>query len=94
MFDALEWLAAMPACACRTCLRATHRQAQTGALMSPPKAGKPNKGEQMAHYYGYYSNVSRGKQEKNAGEWILFIPEEAGSSKERQKNWARLIQKK
>jgi hypothetical protein len=36
----------------------------------------------MVRYYGYYSNVSRGKQEKNAGEWILFIPEEAGSSKE------------
>ncbi|MDP7078161.1 MAG: transposase [Desulfobacterales bacterium] len=24
----------------------------------------PNRGEQMARYYGYYSNVSRGKREK------------------------------
>ena len=32
-FDALEWLAAMPACACGT---------QTGVPMFPPKAGKPN----------------------------------------------------
>jgi len=40
-FDALEWLAAMPACACRT---------QTGVPMFPPKAGKPNKGEQMVRY--------------------------------------------
>lgn len=24
----------------------------------------PNKGEQMVRYYGYYSNVSRGKRKK------------------------------
>jgi hypothetical protein len=39
----------------RTCLRATHRQAQTGVPMFPPKAGKPNKGGQTVRYYGYYS---------------------------------------
>jgi len=85
-FDALEWLAAMPACACRT---------QTGAPMSPPKAGKPNKGEQMVRYYGYYSNVRRGKRKKqNQDEWISCILESDESSKERRMNWARLIQKK
>ena len=25
----------------------------------------PNKGEQMVRYYGYYSNVTRGKRKKN-----------------------------
>ena len=25
----------------------------------------PNKGEQMVRYYGYYSNVSRGKRKRN-----------------------------
>ncbi|MBN2034679.1 MAG: transposase, partial [Deltaproteobacteria bacterium] len=54
----------------------------------------PNKGEQMVRYYGYYSNVSRGKRKKeNQDEWIPFILESDDSSKERRKNWARLIQK-
>ena len=47
----------------------------------------PNKGEQMVRYYGYYSNVSRGKrkiQEKD--ETIPSILEPDGSSKERRKN--------
>jgi hypothetical protein len=62
IFDALEWLAAMPACACRT---------QTGALMSPPKAGKPNKGEQMVRYGGSYSNVCRDQRKKANEEGLV-----------------------
>jgi len=54
----------------------------------------PNKGEQMVRYYGYYSNVSRGKRKKqNQDGWIPCILESDESSKERRKNWARLIQK-
>jgi hypothetical protein len=54
----------------------------------------PDKGEQMVRYYGYYSNVSRGKRKKqDQHEWIPCILEPEGSSKEYRKNWARLIQK-
>ena len=54
----------------------------------------PNKGEQMVHYYGYYSNVSRGKRKKqDQDEWIPCILEPDKDSKEYRKNWARLIQK-
>jgi hypothetical protein len=54
----------------------------------------PDKGEQMVRYYGYYSNVSRGKRKKqNQDEWIPCILEPEGSSKEYRKNWTRLIQK-
>jgi hypothetical protein len=36
----------------------------------------PNKGEQMIRYYGYYSNVSRGKRKKqNRDEAIPYILE-------------------
>ncbi|MBW1673786.1 MAG: hypothetical protein JRJ45_09115 [Deltaproteobacteria bacterium] len=53
----------------------------------------PDKGEQMVRYYGYYSNVSRGKRkQENQDEWIpCILPDEF--SKESRKNWARLIQK-
>jgi len=45
-------------------------------------------------YYGYYSNVSRGKRKRqNRDEWIPCILEPEGSSKEYRKNWSRLIQK-
>ncbi|GAF84068.1 unnamed protein product [marine sediment metagenome] len=48
----------------------------------------------MVRYYGYYSNVSRGKRKKqNQDEWIPCILESDESSKERLKNRARLIQK-
>ena len=48
----------------------------------------------MVWYYGYYSNVSRGKRKKqNQDEWIPYILETEGSSKEYRKNWARVIQK-
>jgi len=54
----------------------------------------PNKGEQMVRYYGYYSNVSRGNRKKqNEDERIPSVLESDESSKERRKNWARLIQK-
>jgi ribosomal protein S27E len=54
----------------------------------------PNKGEQMARYYGYYSNVARGKR-KEAGtdDVIPGILEPQGNSKAFRKSWARLIQK-
>ena len=54
----------------------------------------PNKGEQMVRYYGYYSNVSRGRRKKSDQDGLvpcILQPEE--SSKGYRKNWARLIQK-
>ncbi|MEE9609795.1 MAG: transposase, partial [Desulfatiglandales bacterium] len=54
----------------------------------------PNKGEQMVRYYGYYSNVSRGKRKKNDQDGLVpSILEPDGSSREYKRNWARLIQK-
>jgi len=54
----------------------------------------PNKGEQMVRYYGFYSNVSRGKRKrKHQDDLISSILEPEGSSSEYRKNWARLIQK-
>jgi len=48
----------------------------------------------MVRYYGYYSNVSRGKRKKqNQDELIPCILEPDESSRESRKNWARLIQK-
>jgi len=32
----------------------------------------PNKGEQMVRYYGFYSNVSRGKRQKNSNDDVSF----------------------
>ena len=54
----------------------------------------PNCGEQMVRYYGYYSNVSRGKR-KEAGtdDAIPCILEPEGNVKAFRKSWARLIQK-
>jgi len=54
----------------------------------------PNKGERMVRYYGYYSDVGRGKRKKSdQDELIPSILEPDGSSKEYRKNCARLIQK-
>jgi len=54
----------------------------------------PNKGEQMVRYYGFYSNVSRGKRKnQDQDDLIPSILEPDGSSSEYRKNWARLIQK-
>ena len=63
----------------------------------------PNKGEQMVRYYGYYSNVIRGKLKKKDQDGLiscilepvesLKVERPDGSSKEYRRNWARLIQK-
>ena len=48
----------------------------------------------MVRYYGYFSNVSRGKRKKNARDGLIpSILEPEGSSREYRRNWARLIQK-
>ena len=60
----------------------------------PPLAG--------VRYYGYFSNVSRGKRKKNARDGLIpsiLEPVEDpdfsgdGSSRKYRRNWARLIQK-
>ena len=54
----------------------------------------PNRGEQMVRYYGYYSNVARGKRkEAETDDAIPCILEPEGNNKALRKNWARLIQK-
>jgi hypothetical protein len=54
----------------------------------------PDRGEQMVRYYGYYSNVCRGKRRKeNQDEWIPCILEPDVSSRGSKKSWARLIRK-
>jgi hypothetical protein len=54
----------------------------------------PNKGEQMVRYYGFYSNVSRGRREKSGQDGLVpCILHSEESSKGYRKNWARLIQK-
>jgi hypothetical protein len=54
----------------------------------------PNKGEQMVRYYGYYSNVSRGKHKKENHDGLIPCAlEQDGTYMEYRKNWARLIQK-
>jgi len=54
----------------------------------------PNRGEQMVRYYGYYSNVSRGKRQKEGlDDAIPCILEPQGNVKAFRKSWSRLIQK-
>jgi hypothetical protein len=54
----------------------------------------PNRGEQMVRYYGYYSNVSLDKRQKEDQDGLMpYILKPGGSSKEYRKNWSRLIQK-
>lgn len=54
----------------------------------------PNKGEQMARYYGYYSNVTRGKRKNaDADDKIPCILEPELTDKASRRNWAQLIQK-
>jgi hypothetical protein len=60
----------------------------------------PNKGEQLVRYYGYYSNVSRGKRkkEKPGGEGEVKKPETIEIdpppvSKELKKRWSYFIRK-
>jgi hypothetical protein len=53
-----------------------------------------NRGEQMVRYYGYYSNVSRGKrQNEGLDDAIPCILEPQGNEKAFKKSWSRLIQK-
>ena len=73
--------------------------------MAPPKGSGmqalaamcshvPNKGEQMARYYGFYSNVSRGKRIKtNADDPIPCTLEPELADKASRQKWARFIQK-
>ncbi len=78
MFDALEWLAAMPACASHAD-RCSH---------------VPNRGEQMVRYYGYYSNAIRGSRKKeDRDDDIAHIIEGGTLTPAQRKSWARLIQK-
>ena len=54
----------------------------------------PNRGEQMVRYYGYYSNVARGKRKEAGTDNIIpCMTEPAENNKALRKNWARLIQK-
>jgi hypothetical protein len=54
----------------------------------------PNLGEQMVRYYGYYSNVTRGKSKKRAEDnAVPYIIESDRSPAACRKSWARLIQK-
>ena len=55
----------------------------------------PNKGEQLIRYYGYYSNVSRGKRKKKKPEEETEISEIDAPplSKELKKRWSYFIRK-
>ncbi|MBI4632919.1 MAG: transposase [Deltaproteobacteria bacterium] len=54
----------------------------------------PNRGEQMVRYYGWYSNVSRGKRQMaGRDDGVPCILESLGYVKAFRKNWARMIQK-
>jgi len=54
----------------------------------------PHSGEQMVRYYGYYSNVARGKRKRDASDDLVpCILEPQDDSKALRKGWARLIQK-
>jgi hypothetical protein len=56
--------------------------------------GKIHAWKSQGRYYGFYSNVSRGKRKKqDLDDIIPSILEPEGSSKAFRKNWARLIQK-
>ncbi|HOJ52293.1 MAG TPA: transposase, partial [Syntrophales bacterium] len=54
----------------------------------------PNRGEQMVRYYGYYSNVARGKRKKeDIDNDVPCIHEPQDDMKALRKGWARLIRK-
>jgi Zn finger protein HypA/HybF involved in hydrogenase expression len=54
----------------------------------------PDKGQQMVRYYGYYSNVKRGRHRKNGiTPEYLNIKEPILSSKEYRRRWQDLIKK-
>jgi len=48
----------------------------------------------MVRYYGWYSNVSRGKRQKEGSDDVIpCILEPQGDEKVFRRHWARLIQK-
>ena len=54
----------------------------------------PTKVSKMVCYYGYYSNVARGKRKKNdQDELVPSIPEPDGASWKYKRNRARLRRK-
>ena len=85
VIDALEW-PRQRAAGCP----ASGMQAQALAAMC---SHVPNKGEQMARYYGFYSNVARGKRKKTDAddkipcflEPVESLPSRASGSNDR--NW-------
>jgi hypothetical protein len=96
VIDALQWprqrVAGCPA---------NGMQAQ--ALTAMPGAAKPcedgcshgpSKGDQIARYYRFYSNVARGKRKKTDadGKIPCFLEPEL-TGKTFRRNWARLLQK-
>jgi hypothetical protein len=78
-YDALEWLAAMPACACPHADRGTH---------------VPQRRQQSVKYYDRYANSTRGRLRKRQHvDPIPTVLEPPISSEAFRRNWARLIQK-
>ena len=53
----------------------------------------PNKNEQMVRYYGFYSNVCRGKRKKDNVNNIEFFIQDTERKKGCNKSWAKLIKK-
>jgi hypothetical protein len=54
----------------------------------------PDKGERMVRYYGYYSNLCRGRRQKENQDGVIpYIIEQQENAKEYRRNWGRLIQK-
>ena len=53
----------------------------------------PNRNEQTIRYFGYYSNVCRGKRKKQAVDQSDYVIENEECSKSCSKSWARLIKK-
>jgi len=98
VFDALEWLSAMPGAA-KPCEECSHMYQLEG---NPADAGPVM--EFIRLWRSYYSNVARGKRKKTdadlsaeasaqAGDKIPCILELELTDKAFRKNWARLIQK-
>jgi hypothetical protein len=63
--------------------RKTNKVFPTMECLAAMCAHIPNRGEQMVRYYGYYSNVARGKRQKAGNDNVKAF----------RKSWARLIQK-
>jgi hypothetical protein len=54
----------------------------------------PNRGEQTVRYYGWYSNVTRGKRRERAEDnTVPYIIESDRPPAACRKSWGRLIQK-